>query len=183
MLLARFAWLKVIVTALTAVLFIWLLETTMRDSRYVSLPLTLVEPMVDPTAVPAPGARLAFTATAYCKGWTTSSGVAAQAGVVAADPALLPIGSMVQLDFTDDKYTGIYSVLDTGTEVQGREVDLYMWSCNEAQRFGRRSVRTTVLRLGWNPRATTRGFMDRLLRKPESEEPPPLPSRPLPVDP
>ena len=181
MLLARSFWWKAVVTAVAAAVFVWLLGTTMRDSRYVMLPLTLIEPNFDPTAPPAVGSRLAFTATAYCKGLVTSSGVAAQSGVTAADPALLPIGSLVQLDFTDDKYDGIYSVLDTGPEIQGREIDVYMWSCNEAIRFGRRPVRMTVLRLGWNPHATTRGFFDLFRATPE--EPEPLPSRPLPVAP
>ena len=49
----------------------------------------------------------------------------------------------------------IYTVLDTGPAVQGRQVDLYMWSCNEALEFGRQPIRLTVLRLGWNPRQTT----------------------------
>lgn len=152
-------------------MFVWLFEATMLDSRYVSLPLSLIEPNFDPTAPPAPGARLAFTATAYCKGMVTSSGVSVQSGATAADPALLPAGSVVQLDFKDDKYDGIYTVLDTGPEVQGREIDLYMWSCNEALRFGRRPVRMTVLRLGWNPHATTRGFFDRFRARP-AEAPP-----------
>ena len=178
MLLARSFWWKALVTAIAAVAFVWLFETTMRDSRYVTLPLSLIEAGFDPTAPPAPGARLAFAATAYCKGLVTSSGVSAQSGVTAADSTLLPIGSVIQLDFKEDRYDGIYSVLDTGPEVQGREIDLYMWSCDEALRFGRRPVRMTVLRLGWNPRATTRSFMDRFLRKPE--EPEPLPSRPFP---
>ncbi|HUR33250.1 MAG TPA: 3D domain-containing protein [Vicinamibacterales bacterium] len=182
MLLARSLWWKALVTAVAAVVFVWLLEATMLDSRYVTLPLSLIEPGFDPAAAPQPGARLAFTATAYCKGQVTSSGVAAQRGVSAADPALLPIGSVVQLDFRNDRYDGIYSVLDVGPEVQGREIDLYMWNCNEALQFGRVPVRMTVLRLGWNPRATTRGFFDRLLNKPEPEpELEPLPSRPLPV--
>ena len=181
MLLARSFWWKALVTALAAAVFVWLLGATMRDSRYVTLPLTLIEPSFDPTAQPAVGSRLAFTATAYCKGLITSAGVAAQTGVTASDPALLPIGSVVQLDFKDDTYDGIYSVLDTGPEIQGREIDVYMWSCNEAIRFGRRPVRMTVLRLGWNPRATTRGFFDRFRATPETPEP--LPSRPLPVAP
>lgn len=160
---------------LGAGMFVWLFEATMLDSRYVSLPLSLIEPSFDPTAPPAPGARLAFTATAYCKGMVTSSGVSVQSGATAADPALLPAGSVVQLDFREDKYDGIYTVLDTGPAVQGREIDLYMWSCNEALRFGRRPVRMTVLRLGWNPHATTRGFFDRFRAKPapEAEAPPP----------
>lgn len=182
-LLARSFWWKALVWAVAAGAFIFLLGVTMFDSRYVTLPLTLIEPGFDPTAPPAAGARLAFTATAYCKGLVTSSGVAAQVGVTAADPALLPVGSVVQLDFKDDRYDGIYTVLDTGPEVQGREIDLYMWSCNEALRFGRRPVRMTVLRLGWNPHATTRSFFDRFRARPEPQPLEPLPSRPLPMEP
>lgn len=184
MLLARSLWWKALVTSVAALLFVWLLEVTILDSRYVTLPLTLIERSFDPTAPPAPGARLAYTATAYCKGMVTSSGVPAQTGVTAADGTLLPLGSVVELDFRDDKYDGIYTVLDTGPAVQGREIDLYMWNCNEALRFGRRPVRMTVMRLGWNPHATTRGFMERLFRRPEPRidpAPPPLPSAPLPA--
>jgi hypothetical protein len=69
-------------------------------------------------------------------------------------------------------------VLDTGPAIQGREVDVYMWSCNEALQFGRKPIHLTVLRLGWNPRATTPSFFDRIFKRPEPETP--LPSRPLP---
>jgi 3D (Asp-Asp-Asp) domain-containing protein len=180
MLLARSNWWKALVTAVAAVVFVWLFEVTMLDSRYVRLPLTFIEAQFDPTAPPSPGARLAFTATAYCKGAVTSSGVPPQRGITASDPALLPLGSVVQLDFKEDAYDGMYTVLDTGPEVQGREIDLYMWSCNEALRFGRRPVRMTVMRIGWNPRATTRSFFDRLLNRPAArQDPEPLPSRPL----
>lgn len=137
----------------------------MLDSQYVSLPLTLIESGFDPSAPPSPGARLAFTATAYCKGEVTSAGVNAQVGVTASDPALLPLGSVVQLDFKEDRYDGIYSVLDTGPAIEGREIDLFMWNCGEAQRFGRKPVRMVVLRLGWDPHATTPGFLDRFLKK------------------
>lgn len=181
MLLSRSLWWKALVTVAAAILFVWLLEVTMLDSKYVSLPLTLIEPRVDPTTPPEPGARLAFTATAYCKGMTTSAGVSVQNGMTAADPTLLPVGTIVELDFRDDEYDGIYTVLDTGPSVQGREIDLYMWNCKEAMRFGRKPVRMTVIRLGWNPHATTRSFMDRLFRKPPprpQEAPPPAPAAP-----
>ena len=69
---------------------------------------------------------------------------------------------MIQIDSTDDRYSGIYTIMDTGPSVQGRQVDIYMWSCDEALRFGRRPIHLVVLRLGWNPRATTRSFIDRL---------------------
>ena len=71
-------------------------------------------------------------------------------------------------------------VLDTGPGVQGRLVDLYMWSCNEALAFGRKDVRLTVLRLGWNPVATTPSLLDRLLNRSERPARSPLPARPFP---
>jgi 3D (Asp-Asp-Asp) domain-containing protein len=49
------------------------------------------------------------------------------------------------------RHKGIYTVLDTGPLVQGRHLDLYIWSCYEALSFGRRPVSVTVLRKGWKP--------------------------------
>ena len=104
--------------------------------------------MAETTSLPQAGARLQFTATAYCKGDTTASGVGVRTGVAAADPALLPVGTVVRVDMPNPRYTGIWTVMDTGPAVQGRTVDLYLWSCKEALEFGRRPVRVTVLRLG-----------------------------------
>lgn len=166
-------WRKSLVTAVAAGAFVSLYETTTLDSKYAARQATLQEA----TALPAPGSRLAYSATAYCKGITTASGVPVQNGILAADPELLPVGSIVDVDGLPVKYNGIYTVLDTGPSVQGRQVDVYMWSCNEALTFGRRPIHLTVLRLGWNPRATTPSFLDRFFKKPD---PSPLPSRPLP---
>ena len=170
---------KALVTAVAAASFVALYEVTMLDSHAPWGP----EGAID-AGPPAPGARLAFTATAYCKGQVTAAGVAAQSGVAASDPALLPLGSIVELDGDSEKHDGIYSVVDTGPSVQGREIDLYMWSCHDALKFGRQQVRLTVLRLGWNPKATTPSFMQRLFRRNEpAREPDPLPSRPLAITP
>ena len=95
------------------------------------------------------GSRASFDATAYCKGDLTAAGISVQAGMVAADPKVLPLGSIIQIEKVDKRYKGIYSVLDTGPEIQGHELDLYMWSCNEALAFGRQKVQITVLRRGW----------------------------------
>ena len=170
---------RLLVTVIAVSAFIWLYEETIPDSKFSMLPRGFESPM-DPTRPPAPGERQAFSATAYCRGLVTSSGVAAQTGVVAADPALLPAGSVIEISLNDARYDGIYTVLDTGPEIQGRDVDIYMWSCNEAVQFGRRSARVTVLRLGWNPRATTPSFINRFFRRTEPA-PTPLPSRPLPL--
>jgi 3D (Asp-Asp-Asp) domain-containing protein len=166
---------KAILMVVAACGFVGLYETTILDSKYAARQAVVH----DTGPAPAPGARIAFGATAYCKGLVTTSGVAAQTGIAAADPELLPVGSVIDVDSLEPKYNGIYTVLDTGPSVQGRHVDLYMWSCNEAQAFGRQSIHLTVLRLGWNPRATTPSFLDRWFGRPESHEP--LPSRPLPL--
>ena len=133
-------------------------------------------------AEPEPGAKLAFTATAYCKGTTTASGVAVRRGIAAADPQLLPAGSVVSLSTGDVEFDGVYTVMDTGPAVKGRLLDLYVWSCHEALAFGRRPVQVTVLRLGWDPRASAATLVDRLFRRqsvrraPPREEPPPAPA-------
>jgi 3D (Asp-Asp-Asp) domain-containing protein len=181
MVLAGSFWRKVVVTAIVAVAFVSLYEATMLDPR------EIIEPGIAATTImpaPEPGARLSFVATAYCKGLTTQAGVAVQAGIAASDPALLPIGSIVEVDTPDSRYDGIYSILDTGPAVEGAEIDIYMWSCHEALKFGRKPIRLTVLRLGWNPRATAPGFMNRLFRhleQPADSDARALPSRPLPV--
>src|SRR5437870_13348815 len=108
--------------------FLALYDVSIPDSKFSMLPLAL-ERFFDPRAPPAPGARISFSATAYCKGFQTSSGVAVQKGVMAADPALLPVGSVIDFSVNDSKHDGIYTILDTGPEIHGREVDVYMWSC------------------------------------------------------
>jgi 3D (Asp-Asp-Asp) domain-containing protein len=178
MILVGPAWRKVMVSAVAAGSFVFLYEVTMLDSQ--NFPW-LHPAMAESTLqYPAPGIPLSFAATAYCKGLVTAAGVAAQTGVAAADPTLLPLGSLVQIDVPETSYDGIYSVLDTGPAIQGREIDIYMWSCHEALSFGRRPIQLTVLRLGWNPRATTPTFVDRLFNRPQPEEAL-LQSRPFPI--
>ena len=151
MITARFFWRRAFPSLLLVSTFVLLYESTVSDSRYAARQAELLEGRLKP----APGTRLQFKATAYCKGQTTASGVAVRSGVVAADENLLPVGSVIQADFEMPEYNGVYTVMDTGPEVQGREVDVYMRSCFEALRFGRQDVHIVVLRLGWNPKDTT----------------------------
>jgi 3D (Asp-Asp-Asp) domain-containing protein len=104
-----------------------------------------------------------FVVSAYCKGDTTASGVVPRSGVAAADPDMLPVGSVIQMSALGPRYDGVYTILDTGPKVQGHRLDIYVWSCNEALRFGRRPASVVVLRLGWNPRDTEPTLFDRLL--------------------
>jgi len=92
-----------------------------------------------------------FEATAYCDFGITRSGILVRRGMVAADPNILPIGSIVELEAGD--YSGIYVVLDTGTRVRGKSLDIYVSSREEAIQFGRQEVKVRVLRRGWHPEA------------------------------
>ena len=71
-------------------------------------------------------------------------GSSVRRGIVAADPRVLPLGSRIQI--SAGAYSGTYTVADTGGAVKGRILDIWMPSCVEAVRFGRKSV--MVSRLG-----------------------------------
>ena len=86
-----------------------------------------------------------FTASAYCDGGTTKSGTPARQGIVAADPRVLPIGTVIEVRHMDGR-TATYVVADTGAAVKGRHLDIFMPSCAAAKRFGRRTVTARVTR-------------------------------------
>jgi len=155
---------RVLVVIVAALLVLAVFTTRTRDS---------IEEVFDSEGRPRLGSAIRFEATAYCKGETTAAGVAVRHGMAAADPTLLPLGSVVRVDTTDTRYSGIWTVLDTGPEVKGRELDLYMWSCNDALAFGRQAVRVTILRLGWDPKASAPAPLEQLFRRRERAVPPP----------
>jgi 3D (Asp-Asp-Asp) domain-containing protein len=84
-----------------------------------------------------------FHATAYCLQGRTASGDHVQQGMIAADPRVLPIGTVVHI--RAGKYTGTYTVKDTGGRIKGRHVDVYVPSYREAKAFGRRPVKIKVI--------------------------------------
>ena len=94
MFLSRSTGRKIVATTTAAVTFALLYEVTTLDSRYAARQAEVRES----TATPTPGAKLRFTATAYCKGTTTASGVNVRTGIAAADPDILPVGSVIQVD-------------------------------------------------------------------------------------
>lgn len=92
------------------------------------------------------GAPRKFKATAYSLRGRTASGIETGPGVVAADPRVLPLGSLIEIKA--GSYSGVYTVHDTGSAVKGNMVDVWMPSSKEARRFGRRSIKLHVLRYG-----------------------------------
>ena len=119
--LTRSIWLKLVVLVVAIAGFVLLYEAQMFDSFSVArIAMTTSE------GSPLPGTQLPFSATAYCKGTTTASGVDVRTGIAAADPMVLPVGSVLNVAAGDQRYTGVYTVMDTGPRVQGRHLDLYM---------------------------------------------------------
>lgn len=92
------------------------------------------------------GQQLTFQATAYSLKGRTRSGVGVRRGVVAADPRVLPLGSVVQIKA--GKYTGVYTVHDTGGRIKGNIIDVWVPDRHEARQFGRRKIQLQVLKLG-----------------------------------
>jgi 3D (Asp-Asp-Asp) domain-containing protein len=103
---------------------------------------------VRPTSSPAPpnsSTPVRYVATAYCTGTLTASGASVGRGIVAADPRILPLGTVIRIVEAPKPYVGTYRVLDTGPGIQGRRLDLYEPDCRKARRFGRRTIEVVVL--------------------------------------
>ena len=152
-------WRKLVATSVTASGFVLLYQATILDSRYAARQALLREERVEP----GPGTRHRFIATAYCTGSVTASGVAPRTGIAASDPAVLPTGSVIQIERLDPKYDGVYTIMDTGGIIKGRRLDLYLRNCDEALEFGVHPVQVFVLRLGWNPGASGTNVLENLL--------------------
>ncbi|AMY09624.1 3D domain protein [Luteitalea pratensis] len=189
MLLTRSLRRRIVVAVGAALGFVLLYESPIFDSEYMPRAFRRVArsetPVMQPgppdpedVAAPAPGLTVRFRATAYCKGTTTASGAGIQTGIAAADPDLLPVGSVIRAEGLGSRYNGIYTILDTGPRVKGRQIDVYMWSCNEALAFGRRTTRLQVMRLGWNPRTSTPERVGTEFRRREAEMTADAPARP-----
>ncbi len=84
-----------------------------------------------------------FRATAYCLQGRTANGGGVRRGIVAADPRLLPLGTRIQVNAGN--YSGTYTVADTGGAIKGRILDIWVPTCSEAMRFGRRAILVSVV--------------------------------------
>ena len=101
-----------------------------------------------------------FQATAYCITGITKSGLPVEQGHVAADPRVIPLGSLI---YVESALMGgrFYHVTDTGRLVKGKIIDIFIPSYRKSVEFGRRDVKVKVLRYGY-------GDDDALIDDPES---------------
>ena len=81
-----------------------------------------------------------FTAevTAYTAGYESCGKF--RKGIIAADINVLPFGTKVYIEDL-----GIFTVDDTGGDIKGNRIDIYMDNLNEAVKFGRQNRRLIVL--------------------------------------
>jgi 3D (Asp-Asp-Asp) domain-containing protein len=102
-----------------------------------------------------------FLAFAYTSKRMTSVGSRPVSGTtIAADPRVLPMGSRVEVTGAGE-YSGVYTVSDTGGNIKGHTVDIFVDSHEEAVEFGRKQVHVALLEA---PRETARA-----MRKPGIE--------------
>jgi 3D (Asp-Asp-Asp) domain-containing protein len=60
---------------------------------------------------------------------------------------VLPLGSRIQVS-NAGAYSGVYTVADTGSKVQGRHIDIFIPNRRQAKVFGKKTVLVRVLRRG-----------------------------------
>ena len=92
--------------------------------------------------------RMEMSSTGYCLKGLMRTGVRTRDGMAAADPRILPLGSVVRVSHPDGRPIGVFVVMDTGGAVRGNKIDIYMDSCREAINWGRRPVVAEVLSIG-----------------------------------
>src|SRR5262245_19163110 len=97
------------------------------------------QPPSPPPQAPPQRALGEFSATAYTIAGKTAVASRTRQGIVAADPAILPLGSRIRV-LDAGGYSGEYLVSDTGRKINGREIDIYIANDAEAKRFGKRKV-------------------------------------------
>jgi 3D (Asp-Asp-Asp) domain-containing protein len=90
-----------------------------------------------------------WTVTAYgltcdAPGPLTKAGTRPVAGfTIAADPRVLPLGSIVWIEGLGER-----QVHDIGGAVRGKHVDVYVSNCREARQWGRQARLVRVLHRG-----------------------------------
>jgi 3D (Asp-Asp-Asp) domain-containing protein len=92
-----------------------------------------------PSVSPVAGRRLVVSSTGYALTGRTATGMPAGWGVVAVDPAVIPLGTRLSVPGYGE---GVAA--DTGGAVQGATVDLWFPTLAQAHSWGRRTITITL---------------------------------------
>lgn len=130
--------------------FVFAVHITHRECARVNPPPISEASPVPETVEPqlAGNSKEVFQATAYCISGITKSGVPTTPGIIAADPEVIPLGSMIYVE--SPLMGGIYQVMDTGKAIKGKIIDIFIPSYEACINFGRRMVKVKVLRYGFD---------------------------------
>ncbi|SDC73159.1 G5 and 3D domain-containing protein [Shouchella lonarensis] len=101
------------------------------------------------TSASSGGKTFMMEATAYTASCNGCSGVTATGinladnpsmKVIAVDPSVIPLGTRVHVEGYGEAIAG-----DTGGSIQGNKIDVHVATKEEARRFGRKTVKVTIL--------------------------------------
>lgn len=122
-------------------------DRTVIEDKVVKKPLSRLIAMGTISSVSRGGTRVDFErvvvveATAYTHtGSRTASGVYPEVGMIAVDPNVIPMGSKVYVEGY-----GHARAKDTGGDIKGNRIDLFMDSNSDAVRWGRRTVKVYIV--------------------------------------
>ncbi len=102
-------------------------------------PTPVSAPAPAPTGPPAAGTRMTVSSTGYCLRGRTSTGIPTGWGVVAVDPAVIPLGTTMTIPGYGE---GVAA--DTGSAVRGAMIDVWFPKCSQALEWGRKVVTITI---------------------------------------
>jgi peptidoglycan DL-endopeptidase CwlO len=91
------------------------------------------------TSASQSGSRMTVLSTGYCLRGTTATGIPVGWGVVAVDPAVIPLGTKMLVPGYGE---GVAA--DTGSAVKGAIIDVWFPSCAQALQWGQRTVTITL---------------------------------------
>jgi 3D (Asp-Asp-Asp) domain-containing protein len=93
-----------------------------------------------PPPPPASGTKMTVFSTGYCLRGTTATGIPTGWGVVAVDPAVIPLGTRMIIPGYGE---GVAA--DTGGAVRGATIDVWFPECSQALAWGQKYVTITLL--------------------------------------
>jgi 3D (Asp-Asp-Asp) domain-containing protein len=96
-------------------------------------------PLSSPGSAPAGGRTLTVSSTGYSLPGRTATGLPVGWGVVAVDPAVIPLGTRLTIPGYGEAVAA-----DTGSAVRGNTIDLWFPTLAEARAWGRRTITITL---------------------------------------
>ena len=96
-------------------------------------------PPPPPAPPPKGGRQMTVSSTGYCLKGTTATGIPVGWGVIAVDPAVIPLGTRM---FVPGYGEGVAA--DTGSAVRGATIDVWFPTCSQALQWGRKTVTITL---------------------------------------